>query len=489
MSVASNPLLQITSTASTQASTLASLSKAAEPAKDTSADFAKVYAKQSQATTTKVAGVDHQQASKQQDQVATVGKSKAASDKDTAASKPAVADSGKNLPAHKAAQADKGAKADPSGKADQSAKADKGGKADKADKSKDDDQADDVTDTDSATPDATAQAAPVVTPDPTVAVAAVPDPALTQAQQPVVTPDPAQAAALAQVPAPAQDTTASTSDTDSFDPSKDDPLANMPTLRLALEQNAKAQGTTSAHAQTNDKNAPQDAISSDADQSFASGLASMVVQQKSSGESELSDKAFGSQIDDGLKDIKGASADTRMDNFANRLAAMTDTSATTAKTAAATPVQAPTTQLAMNQSGWTEGVVNRVMYLSSQNLKSADIQLTPAELGRLNIRVDMTPDQQTVTFTSAHVHVREALESQQGRLKDMFAEQGMGQLDVNVSDQSRQSSQDQARQSQRTARGTGGGDSLDGIDAASPLASEPTVQQVVVGTSAIDYYA
>ncbi len=475
MSVASNPLLQLSSTASTQATTLANLSKTAEPAKDTSSDFAKVYAKQSQPTTAKATVTDHQQAASKQDQVASQTKSKTASDKDTAAAKPSVAGSGKDLPAHKTAKADKG---------DSAAKSDKTGKADKA---KDDDQGDDTV-TDATATDTPAVA--VTTPDPTTPVAPTPDLTQVQAQQPSPVPDPAQTAALVQVPtpAPAQDATASTN-TDSFDPSKDDPLANMPTLRLALEQSAKAQGTTSAHAQTDDKAAASNAnVNSDADQSFATGLAAMVVQQKSSGESDVSDQAFGSQIDGGLKNVKGATADTRIDDFANRLAAMTD--APTAKTAAATPVQAPTTQLAMNQSGWTEGVVNRVMYLSSQNLKSADIQLTPAELGRLSIRVDMSPDQATaVTFTSAHLHVREALESQQGKLKDMFAEQGMGQLDVNVSDQSRQSSQDQAQQGQRTSRGSSGSDSLDGVAAASPLAAEPTVQQVIVGTSAIDYYA
>ncbi len=473
MSVASNPLLQITSTASTQATTLASLSKSAEPAKDTSADFAKVYAKQSQPTTANTSVAAHQQAAKKQDQVASQPKTKADTDKDAAAAKPAVAGSGKDLPANKTGKADKG---DSTGKSDKTAK---------SDKSKDDDQDDDSV-TDATTTDTATTTVAVATPDPAAPV--VPAPDLTQVPPtPVV--DPTQTAALAQVPAPAPapDATAS-SDTDSFDPSKDDPLANMPTLRLALEQNAKAQGTTSAHAQGDDK-AAASTVNSDSDQSFASGLAAMVVQQKASGESDVSDQAFGSQIDDGLKNVKGATADTRIDDFANRLAAMTD--APTAKTAAVTtPVQAPTTQLAMNQSGWTEGLVNRVMYLSSQNLKSADIQLTPAELGRLSIRVDMSPDQQTaVTFTSAHLHVREALESQQGKLKDMFAEQGMGQLDVNVSDQSRQSSQDQAQQGQRTSRGTGGSDSLDGVAAASPLAAEPTVQQVIVGTSAIDYYA
>jgi len=486
MSVASNPLLQIGSTASTQASTLASLSKAAEPAKDTSADFAKVYAKQSQNPPAKAASATASQASAQQNQA----KNSAAHDKDTAAAKPAVADSGKNLPAHKTAKADQPGKADKSDKSASATKADKTDKGDATDKSKakDDDQDDDATVTDAASTDTATPVATVATPEPAAPVAPVVDPALAQAQQPTPVPDPTQAAVVVQVAPPVVDTP-TTTDSDTFDPSKDDPLANMPTLRLALEQNAKAQGTTSAHAQP-DTAAAQAANGSDTDQSFASGLAAMVVQQKGSGESDVSDKAFSAQIDDGLKDVKGATADTRIDDFANRLAAMTDTSAT--KTAAATPatVQAPTTQLAMNQNGWTEGVVNRVMYLSSQNLKSADIQLTPAELGRLSIRVDMTPDQQTsVTFTSAHLHVREALESQQGKLKDMFAEQGMGQLDVNVSDQSRQSSQDQAQQNQRSSRSSAGSDSLDGVAAASPLASEPTVQQVIVGTSAIDYYA
>lgn len=149
--------------------------------------------------------------------------------------------------------------------------------------------------------------------------------------------------------------------------------------------------------------------------------------------------------------------------------------------------------LAMNQSGWTEGVVNRVMYLSSQNLKQADIQLEPAELGRLDIRVNMAADQQTqVTFMSAHVGVREALESQMSRLRDSFAQQGMGQVDVNVSDQSRNMQQQSGGDAQRgngTGRSNGGSDLIaDGapVDAATAAASAPLT---VVGSSAVDYYA
>ena len=50
------------------------------------------------------------------------------------------------------------------------------------------------------------------------------------------------------------------------------------------------------------------------------------------------------------------------------------------------PAQAP---LNMQQPGWNRELVDKVMWLSSQNLKSAEIKLNPAELGRLDIRVQV----------------------------------------------------------------------------------------------------
>lgn len=100
------------------------------------------------------------------------------------------------------------------------------------------------------------------------------------------------------------------------------------------------------------------------------------------------------------------------------------------------PPMVPGQPVQMQQSGWTEAVVDRVMWLSSQNLKSAEIQLDPAELGRMEVRIEMNKDQTQVTFMSPHANVRDALEGQMQRLRDSFAQQGMS-MDVNVSDQSR----------------------------------------------------
>ncbi|SIS12042.1 flagellar hook-length control protein FliK [Pseudomonas sp. A214] len=275
-----------------------------------------------------------------------------------------------------------------------------------------------------------------------------------------------------------------------FDPAAD-PLDALPALRLAMEQSGHVSAASHAQSKTPAPTSVDGEPSSA--QTFAAGMASMLTvqaDQNSTGPgSQGGEKAFGGLINEGLKDLTAASSDTRVDDFANRLAALTQ--AATPKTANAIPVNQP---IAMNQSGWTEEVVNRVMYLSSVNLKAADIQLQPAELGRLDIRVNMVPDQQTqVTFMSAHSGVREALEGQMHRLRDSFAQQGMGQVDVSVSDQSRgsQGQEQQAQQQAQAGRTTSSGGRVDSVEEDLPasIAEVAATATSVIGTSAVDFYA
>lgn len=449
MAVANNPLLQLGTAAKAQPAVGSARAAAAQPAQSPAANFSDVYAKQGQGTAAKPDAFSKTVKDKAADNAPAKAASSAQKD---AANKPAVADSGKALPADKAKAASEKAASE------------------KAANEDDDSVSDDaVASSDTAVDPAAvqqAQPAPVQTPptgtvEPALASLAAPAPAAPPADEPAVT--------------------------DDFDPSKD-VLADLPALRLALEHSAKAQGTTSAHASNTSEPGQADGPDLSAEQNFVNGLAAMVEKEQGAGSGgEASDKSFAGLIDDGLKDVKAAAGDTRIDNFANRLQELTQ--ATTAKSANA--VTAPSQPLVMTQSGWTEGLVNRVMYLSSQNLKSADIQLTPAELGRLDIRVDMTPDQQTqVTFHSAHIGVREALESQQSRLKEMFAEQGMGQLDVNVSDQSRNPQNEQ--QAQQTAQLSGNARRANAAaqdEPAGAAISQAAHTTVVMGSSVVDYYA
>lgn len=265
-----------------------------------------------------------------------------------------------------------------------------------------------------------------------------------------------------------------------FDPDAD-ALADLPVLRLALEQNAQSQGTTSAHAAK-----PADPSQTASTQSAVNTLAQAVDGADADGSpSEGGKKAFTALLDDGLKDLKGANSDTRVDDFANRLASLTQ--AATAKTAnavAPAPLHQP---LAMNQSGWSEGLVNRVMYLSSQNLKSADIQLEPKELGRLDIKVNMGADQPTqITFVSGHAGVRDQLEGQVHRLRELFNQQGLAQPDVNVADQSRQQQSGNQDDSPKMS-GVAARRNAEGADTDVAAATAEVAQPTIIGSSTVDY--
>ena len=450
-----NILLQTAAQAKAQAASAKSSAMAAD-AGDKASSFAKVFANQAPA---KPAASADNSVKPARDKVAdNSGKNDIGKDQ-SAAPEPAVADSGKALPADKAAASDDAAAT-----------------------------ADDTAETVQTPVVDTAPVDPAL--DPALAQVVQPLVAAPLVQNPVVA-APAQpeteTPALAAVPGMVKDPAATDSD---FDPSAD-PLDSMPAVRMAMEQG----GHISAASQAQPKASPAQAQADGeltAAQNFAAGMASMLdVQADKDSTSQGGEKAFSGLIDDGLKDLKSATSDTRVDDFANRLAALTQ--AATPKTANALPVNQP---IAMHQSGWTEEVVNRVMYLSSVNLKAADIQLQPAELGRLDIRVNMVPDQQTqVTFMSAHPSVREALDSQMHRLRDMFNQQGMGQVDVNVSDQNRgwqgQQGQEQAQQG-HTGRTSAAGGRLDSADedlAPATVAEVAAQTTSVIGTSAVDYYA
>ncbi|PBP53626.1 flagellar hook-length control protein FliK [Pseudomonas syringae] len=468
MPLATNALLQATTSVTARSGVANNAVKSADSSKDGASSFSNVYAKQAKDTAPAREDAPVKPArdktAPDKDKVA-AGKDKPASDQANAADKSSVADSGNDLPA-KPAAAD-----------------------------------DDAAHSDSKQDDAQASADPALTEG-----QAVVDPALDPALQAMVAQAPG--APVAKVPPSSEGVTAPvvsalTTTTqaappavveDAFNPDAD-PLDGLDAVQLALENATAKTQLAAQNAQAANKATPSNA-EADPNQNIVNNLSVLSEQLPSDGSStESSDKSFSGLIGEGLKDVKGAAGDTRVDNFADRLTALSQ-AAQPVRAAAAPAAPLMNQPLAMHQSGWTEGIVDRVMYLSSQNLKTADIKLEPAELGRLDIRINMAPEQQTqVTFMSAHLGVRDALESQMSKLRESFVQQGLGNVDVNVSDQSQQQAQQQAQEqasrAQRSGRGGGrsSGDSSDeiaGVDAAIPV-SQPAAR--VIGTSEIDYYA
>jgi flagellar hook-length control protein FliK len=269
----------------------------------------------------------------------------------------------------------------------------------------------------------------------------------------------------------------------SFDPELD-ALNQLPAVRMALEMGAKEQ------AQAEKSAAPLAQVNLATQSASQSMLASQVMQDEVPVEGEaleLPELQLEALTGKALEALKDGTANNTPENFVSKLNALTQAIGQQNALSARTPVFGQ--PVPMHQGGWSEAVVDRVMVMSSQNLKSAEIQLDPAELGRLEVRISVNQEQSQVTFASPHAAVREALDAQMHRLRELFAQQGMNQLDVNVSDQSL--SRGWQGQEGDSGRGRGGasGEPFGEEDELHLSTVESTRTNSVSTRGLVDYYA
>lgn len=83
---------------------------------------------------------------------------------------------------------------------------------------------------------------------------------------------------------------------------------------------------------------------------------------------------------------------------------------------------------------WGERIMGKLSWLTAQNVSVAEIHITPPELGPLEVRVQVQNEQATVTVHATTPAVREQLEAQSLRLRDMLAEQGIELEGFDVTD-------------------------------------------------------
>lgn len=124
----------------------------------------------------------------------------------------------------------------------------------------------------------------------------------------------------------------------------------------------------------------------------------------------------------------------------------------------------------------------RVMYQVNQKIQSADIRLTPEDLGSVQIKINLQQEQLSVQFVVQQSAAKEALEQQMPRLKELLQEQGMALTDGQVHQQ-----QGEQHQQQDERRTTGRGNS----SGHSQPEDEDVQHQVQVAVSdrMVDYYA
>lgn len=268
-----------------------------------------------------------------------------------------------------------------------------------------------------------------------------------------------------------------------------DMLNSLSGVKLALE--IGAQNQAAAQQQLSPGAVAAERANNPA-QGFANALAALAGEAMPSEDAPsegLEGELLGEALDTSMPNLREGQSDARAEAFASKLSALSQAINQQVNAAQRMPL-VPGQPLQVGHPGMSEAVVDKVMWLSSQNLKSAEIQLDPAELGRLEVRIELNKDQAAqVTFVSANANVRDQLEGQAHRLRELFAQQGMNQLDVNVSDQSMaRGSQGGGEEGQRRSAGRGFGGSGD-EEAIGGVSEIRTPSSGVAPRGLVDYYA
>jgi flagellar hook-length control protein FliK len=84
------------------------------------------------------------------------------------------------------------------------------------------------------------------------------------------------------------------------------------------------------------------------------------------------------------------------------------------------------------------------MWMLNTDLQQAQLQLNPKHLGRLEIKISMTSDQQiNVSFLTHNTNAKDALDQALPRLREGFDQSGLNLNDVTVQQESRNQNREQ----------------------------------------------
>ena len=145
-------------------------------------------------------------------------------------------------------------------------------------------------------------------------------------------------------------------------------------------------------------------------------------------------------------------------------------------------VQVPV-NIAFGQPQWANAIADRTAMLASQNINFAELQLDPPELGPLTVKIHINQDQAVVNFVAHSPLVKDSLEQNSQRLKDMFNEQGLNLADVDVSERQSGDQENASNDGQDSADTLG----HDDVDMDDNLNSMTVSHQIGIDTGVDDF--
>jgi flagellar hook-length control protein FliK len=86
----------------------------------------------------------------------------------------------------------------------------------------------------------------------------------------------------------------------------------------------------------------------------------------------------------------------------------------------------------VGERGWDRAFGERVVWLVGQQIHAAEVKLNPPHLGPVEVRLSLTGQDASVSFTVTHGATRDAIEQAIPRLRELFAEQQLQIVNVDV---------------------------------------------------------
>lgn len=161
-------------------------------------------------------------------------------------------------------------------------------------------------------------------------------------------------------------------------------------------------------------------------------------------------------------------AGTDSDSFASSLAeaantaaapignaGMAATAASAHRTHEAPATPSPIASPLHDRNIWTQDFGDRIVWMAKQDQQSADIRITPANLGPVQISLNIEDGKASAVFASPHAEVRQAIEEALPRLREMLNSAGISLEQANVGSQMPQQQSDNTARFAAAHRSTG----------------------------------
>ena len=140
----------------------------------------------------------------------------------------------------------------------------------------------------------------------------------------------------------------------------------------------------------------------------------------------------------------------------------------------------------LQDSRWPQDLGERIVWMAKNDQQHAQINITPAQLGPVQITLSLNGDQASIAFASPHADVRKAIEEAMPNLREMLSTSGINLGQSDVGSELKQQQPELARQFANGQRSTG---ETAILPADSHIVSRTSGQPIQQGRGLVDLFA